>query len=361
MPVGKFRIYFVDGSHEDVDAENRDDAKGKASALRIRTVDPAGKLNRADLLGHSAVKIARVAEYGVDTITAILVAAGALLALALDHYAPLRAGAVSHAGVLQVIGAAGTAIGATISAIAAVTGDSLVIPFFDASKKAWLIQLWTDVQAAGTFRVRSGKWHDDVQGIRYKTVVSDLVPLFPFGARQPLYSGDTLHVDLAGSAVAGQIEYVVMLMWYEELSAQAANLITYDQYVARMLNHITAEQTIATGTTAAWTGPAAINSSIDQFHTRTQYAIVGYTVDVEVSAVGWRGPDFANVRFGGPGDETHREVTSNWFVGLARATGLACIPVFSGDNKSATFLDTLQDQAGADSTVNSILAELKPM
>jgi len=360
MPQGKFRVFFSDASYEDVDASDRNDAKTKASTIWIREVDPGQRMDRADVASHARVKIARVAEHNVDKIDALLVLLALGGALLLDYWHPLGGARTMHAGVLQVIGAAGTAISATISALAAVTGDSLVIPFFNESKKAWMIELWTDVQVAGTVRVRSGKWHDDVQGIRFKTIISDLRPLLPFGARQPIYSGDTLHVDLAGSAVAGDIEYAVMLMWYEELSAQSAKLITYEQWESRRMNMITAENTIATGTTAAWTGSEAINSEIDQFHTRTDYALVGYTVDVEASAVAWRGPDFANVRCGGPGDETAREVTANWFVGLARATGLPCIPVISGDNKAATMVETLQDENGADTTLSSILSELRP-
>lgn len=359
MAQGKYRVYFADGTYEDVDAENRDGAKTKGKNIRIRDLDPSGRMDRADVSSHSRVKILRVAEHGVDQIVAVvalLVIAGAWL---LDALYPFAGGATQHAGVLQVIGAAGTAISATISALAAVTGDSLTIPFFGESKKAWMIQLWTDVQVAGTVRVRSGKWHDDVQGLRFKTIISELSPLMPFGARQPIYSGDTLHVDLAGSAVAGDIEYVAMLMWYEELSAQSARLITYEQLEARRANMITAENTIATGTTAAWTGPEAINAEIDQFHARTEYALLGYTVDVEASAVAWRGPDTANVRCGGPGDETKREVTANWFVTLARTTGLPCIPVFNGDNKAATVVETLQDENGADTTLSSILCELR--
>jgi len=359
MAEGTYRIYFADQSYEDVKAQSRDEAKSKAHALRVREVDPSGRMAREDLASHARVKVARVAEHGIDTIVALLALAAALGAALLDYLAPLGARELHTAGVMQVIGAAGTAIGATISAISAVTGDSLIIPFFNESKKAWLLELWTDVQVAGTARVRSGKWHDDVQGIRFKTIISELSPLIPFGTRQPIYSGDTLHVDLAGSAVAGDQEYVFMLMWYEELSAQAARLLTYEQYLARAGNIITAENTIATGTTTAWTGTAAINATIDQFHARSDYAILGYTVDVEASAVAWRGPDFANVRVGGPGDETKREVTANWFVALARATGLPCIPVFNGDNKSATVVESVQDENGADTTLNTILCELR--
>jgi hypothetical protein len=306
------------------------------------------------------VRITRVAEHGVDQLVVLLVVVGAAVAYLLDCLHPVASGAASHAGVMQVVGAAGTAISATISALAAVTGDSLIMPFFNEAKKAWLLNCWTDVQVAGTMRIRSGKWHDDVNGLRFKTVVSDLQPLMPFAVRQPIYSGDTLHVDLGGSAVAGDIEYVCLLLWFEELSAQAANLITYEQFVARQGNYMTAENTIATGTTAAWTGAEAINADNDQFHARSSYALVGYVVDTEVSAVSWQGNDTANVRNGGPGTETEREITARWFLHMARTTGLPCIPVLTADNKSATNVATLQDENGADTVLDSILCELRP-
>lgn len=360
MAEGKYRITFDDGTHEDVTAENRDAAKRKAKATRIRDVDPAGRLDRADVSKHAGVKVVSIKEHGVDAIVAALVAGALVVAYVLDHLAPLATGGAQLAGVTQVIGAAGTAIGATIAALTAVTGDSLIIPFFNESKKAWLIQCWNDVQVAGTARVRSGKWHDDVQGLRFDTLISDTSPLLPRGVRQPIYSGDQLHVDLAGSAVAGDVEFVIMLLYFEELSAQHARLLTWDQYVARAGNLMTTENTIATGTTPAWLGTEAINVEIDQFHARSEYAILGYTVDTECSAVAWRGPDTANVRTGGPGLDTEREITANWFTDLARTTGLPLIPVFNGDNKAATVVEALQDENGADTTLTTICSELRP-
>lgn len=359
MAKGKYRVSFADGTYDDVDAESRDDAKTQAKNARLNKLDPAHKMNPLDRNSHNTVKILRVGEHGLDVALAVLVCVGAAIAMILDRFSPLAGVHANHAGVMQVIGASGTAIGATIAALTAVSGDSLVMPFFNENKKAWLLQLWSDIQVAGTLRVRSGKWHDDVQGIRIKTVISDLQPLLPAGTKQPVYSGDTLHVDLGGSAVAGDIEYVVMLMWFEELSAQAANLITYEQFKAREGNYITGENTIATGTTAAWTGAEAINADVDQFHARSNYAIVGYLVDTEVSAVAWQGNDTANVRNGGPGTETEREITAQWFVELARKTGLPCIPVINADNKAATTVSTLQDENGADTVLDTIFCELK--
>src|SRR5574342_434300 len=212
----------------------------------------------------------------------------------------------------ELIHASGTAIGATLAALTAVTGDSLAVKNAPLEKPVRILQLWCDVQVAGTVRVRSPKFHDNVQGIRYDTVISDPRPLFPWGISQRIFPNDVLTVEL----------------------------------------------TIATGTAGGYSGSEAINVEFDQFHAGGQYALVGYTVDTECCSVGWRGADTGNLRIGGPGDETERELTGDWFVRLSRASGYPCIPVFSAENKGASAIDAVQDENGADVTVNSIFVEL---
>lgn len=259
---------------------------------------------------------------------------------------------------LELIGAGGTAIGATIAALTAATGDSLAVRAGASDKRIDLVQFWTDVQVAGTVRIRSARMHDNVQGIRADTVVSDLSPLMPPGLRQRLYPNDVIVAELGGSAVAGDVEYLLMLLLYEDLAGADAKFITPDELMRRAINVSAVENTIATGTTIAWGGAEAINAEFDQFHANGQYALVGYVVDTEAPAVAWRGPDTSNYRVGGPGIETQRELTADWFIRLSRALGVPLIPVFSAENKAGTLIDALQDENGADTTVTSFFVEL---
>lgn len=259
---------------------------------------------------------------------------------------------------LELIGASGTAIGATLAALAAVGGDSLAVRSTPADKRVDLVQFWTDVQVAGTARIRSPRMHDNVQGIRADTIISDLYPLMPMGLRQRLYSNDVLSVDLAGSAVAGDVEFVLMMLLYEDLAGAAARFIAPDELMRRAVNITGVENTIATIATPAWGGAEAINAEFDQFHASGQYALVGYVVDTEAPAVAWRGPDTSNYRVGGPGLETDRATTREWFIKLSRALGVPLIPVFSAENKAGTLIDALQDENGADTTVTSYFVEL---
>lgn len=355
---GKFVVTFDDGSTEEITANSREHAKSIARSKRVNEIDPAGKMDTPDRTRHAHVKIAKVQESIDGKLVALIVMLGFAMLYALDLYTAPMFGRVYHADVMQLVGASGTAIGATLAALAAVTGDSLQVPFFPEQKKGMILQAWTDVQVAGTARIRSGKFHDNVNGLRKDTIVSELNPFMPWGAGQPIFPGDVLIVELAGSAVAGDIEYVVMLQWFEQLSAQQANFWNPDNVIAKTINYSYVENTIATGATAAWGGAEAINAETDQFHANRNYALVGYCVDTEVPAIAWRGPDTANLRVGGPGLDQDQVITNDWFIRLSRAFNKALVPIINANNKAATLIDSLQDENGADTTVISIYAEL---
>lgn len=259
---------------------------------------------------------------------------------------------------LEVINAQGTAIGATIAALAASSGDTLAVRNTGSANPAKILQIWTDVQVAGTARLRGSKFHDNVQGVRLDTLIGDIRPLLPWGFAQPVYPNDVISAELGGSAVAGDIESIGILLYYPELTGAAARLMAPDEIMRRAANIFTVENTIATPTTGGWGGAEAINVEFDQFHAGALYALVGYLVDTECTSVAWRGADTSNMRVGGPGEETERELTADWFVRLSRAYNLPLIPVFSAENKGGITVETVQDENGADVTVTSIFVEL---
>lgn len=268
------------------------------------------------------------------------------------------AGQDRHYAALDLVTAQGTAVPAALTALAAVAGDSLAVKNCPLEKRVRLLQAWTDVQTAGTVRIRSPRLHDNVQGIRYATVVADVEPLFPWGIDQRLYPNDVLTVELAAGAVAGDIETVCMLDYYEDLPGVNAIFTTPEDVVRRGVNVFTVENTLSLGTAGGYSGGEAINVEFDQFKANTKYALIGYTVSAQAAAVGWRGPDTGNTRVGGPGLLALREVTADWFMRLSKAFQLPLIPVIAAENKGATLIDGVQDENGVDITVNSIFVEL---
>ena len=265
---------------------------------------------------------------------------------------------VLHAA-LEVISGMSTAQGATLAAMAATTGDSFAVRAFDLSKKAYLLQAWAAPQAAGNVRIKSPKFHDNVNGIRYKTTSADFKPFMPWGAREVLFPTDVLSVDFAGSAVAGKIEYVAMLLYYEDCPGTMARLLKRDELLARVDHILTVENTISTPTTGGYAAAQSINTTIDQFQAGADYAVLGYKCNTATPILGYKCAEFGNVRIGVPGDASDFDLYSDWFLRLAFWYGLACVPVFNGQNKASVSIDAAQDDAGADPVITTWLAKLK--
>ena len=262
--------------------------------------------------------------------------------------------------VLELLCGFVTAPSTTQTALTMATGDSLQLRSTPEGKKVRMLSPWTDQQSAGSLRVRSPRLHDNVQGIRLRSVASEVYPLLPLHWGQPLAINDTLSVDLSGSATAGDIETAVLPILYDELSGAAPRWITLDDLLRRGVNYEAVENTLSLGTGGGWSGSEAINAEFDNLKANTEYALVGFETDTECAAVAFRGIDTGNVRVGGPGHELNKALTRDWFIRLSQALGVGLIPTFNANNRAAIQIDGAQDENGADPLVNTILVELAP-
>lgn len=259
---------------------------------------------------------------------------------------------------LEVVTGFVTAPGTTLTAWTLAAGNTLTVRNAALTTEILLLQMWADNQGAGTLRVRSPKLHDNVQGIRMDITVSDVSPLLPMGTKQKLFPQDQLVAEQSGSATAGDIETGALLLYYADLPGSDARFIDADELARRAVQFVTVENTLALGTAGGYSGEEAINAEFDVLKANTDYAIIGYLANTECAVIRYRGIDTGNLGVGGPGNETLRHVTAEWFKRLSMATGLTCIPVFNSANKAGLLIDGAQDENGADPTVTTILAEL---
>jgi hypothetical protein len=260
---------------------------------------------------------------------------------------------------LDTIVVTGTAINTTLVAGTVATGDSLQVKNQTGNVPAWLVQVWSDHQVAGMVRVRSPKLHDNVDAIRFRATIGVLEPQIPWGARQALYPQDVLTVELAGSAVAGDIESVVMQVYYPDLPGQAARLLDWNTVQGRMVNLVGQRIAMTIGSTVGYNGARAINADTDLLKANTDYALLGATTDVETAAITVRGPDTGNLRVAIPGEPGLVHHVNNWFKRLSIATGLPLIPVINSANKGGTQVEVVGDENGGTANVTLWLAELK--
>jgi len=252
---------------------------------------------------------------------------------------------------LDTVTSTGTAIGATLAATTIASGDSFTIKNAPLTSKALLLNFWTDNQVAGSVRIRSPKFHDNVDAIRARAQIGVLKPIMPLGAPQRLYPQDTEIVELAGSAVAGDIESVVQLIYYEDLPGQAGRFQTWDQIAGKLKHIVGVRLAITLGSTAGYNGARAINADADLLQANQDYAVLGMTTETETAAICLRGPDTGNLRVSVPGEPDSTEDTMWWFRLLSWHYGLPLIPVINSANKGATLVDAVNDENGGTANV----------
>lgn len=259
-----------------------------------------------------------------------------------------------------------TAPSTTQTALTMASGNSLVVKNAAPESQVKLLAAWVDSQVRGILRIKSPKLHDNVQGVRVGHQANVVHPLISPSMAQRLYPQDALTVDLSGSATGGDIETACLLLYYPDLPGQAGRFADVASIKQRMVNIISVENSLATGTAGGYSGEEALNADFDLLKANTDYALLGYLLspvagqtDGGCAAVRWRGADTGNLGVGGPGSDTEKWLTSRWFMWLSEWTGLPCIPILSSANRSGILVDAAQDENGLDVVVNTILAELK--
>lgn len=256
---------------------------------------------------------------------------------------------------LQVVSGRVTNPAATLTALTVNTGDSLAVRSFPFESVALLEQAWAQEATIGVLRIRSARMHDAAQGIRLRVGLTAL-PLLPDELVQPLFPSDVLTVELSGGAA--ETDVGALLLLYADLPGIEAQLGTWEEIEPRIVSIMGAEQTLTTGATVGdYGGGQAMNADFDNFKRGTHYALLGYLTDIAVGIVGITGADTGNLRVGGPGP-LRPDITSRWFVNLARQSGRPHIPILNADNIAGTTIDLVHTAAGTAVNVTLILAEL---
>ncbi|MBZ5560178.1 MAG: hypothetical protein LAO77_23215 [Acidobacteriia bacterium] len=246
----------------------------------------------------------------------------------------------------------------TLTNLTTNTGDSLNVRSFNDAKKAYLLNTWAFVTAAGITEIHSPRMHDNVHAIHARVVASQPLPLMPMQFPQRLYSTDVLTVQLAGDNTAGRIQPQSLLVYYEDVQGLDARLMAPADVYARLVNIYMVETAITLGTGGDYSATAAINATSDFFQANTDYALLGYVPDINCASIHWKGADVGNVRVGGPGTNLFPHRTARWFAELSDYYNLPLVPVFNSNNKGAFVVDALMSQAGGTLNVTSVLAQL---
>lgn len=222
--------------------------------------------------------------------------------------------------------------GASATAAAAVSGDSLTVRSFDKPAYARLEQLWRQGATAGLIGIRSPVLHDPTRGIRFTTAETPSIMDMPRDVGQPLAPSDTLIAELSGGTA--EVDLGAMMIYYSDVTGLSANLFNWGDIRGAIGNIKPLEVDITTNGTAGLWSEAAFNSTEDLFHADRQYAVLGYLTDTAVLAVALRGAETGNIRAGGPGTTASFD-TTDYFIRMSERMGTPHIPVIKANNRAA--------------------------
>lgn len=257
---------------------------------------------------------------------------------------------------MEVVSARVTNPGATVSATTIATGDSFAVRNYNPGANAYLLNVWGQQATAGLIRVRSPRLHDNVQGIRLSNLAATPQPLLADDIYQVLYAQDTLTVEQSGDAA--DTDCVSWLNYYTDLPGTNARLYHWEEIKPRIVQIMGTEVDITTGGTKGdYGGSTTISATFDQFKANTDYAILGYEVNVAVSTLGIKCADFGNLRLGGPGT-TQRIETRDWFIRNDKCLPFPCIPVFNAANKGNCVVDVTANVTATAIVATIICAQL---
>lgn len=258
---------------------------------------------------------------------------------------------------MEIVTGRATNPGATFTAVTPGTQDSLTVRNCDLSSRIRLMDLWSRNATGGLARIRSPRMHDNVQGLRVIVPAGEASPLLSDQFDERLFPQDTLTVEVTGGGA--ETDVVTMLVYYDDLPGISARLMTWAEAEPRIEHLLGVECDLTTGATVGdYGGGQILTSNFDVLKANTDYAILGYVLSTGVAAIGFRGPDFGNLRVGGPGVQRPIE-TRDWFVRQSQVNGIPFIPVFNSANKGTTFIDCVHTAAGTAIVVSVLLAQLR--
>src|SRR5215211_1202937 len=241
--------------------------------------------------------------------------------------------------------------GTANEALAPGTGDSATFFNVPQGSQAYLAEVWA-VNNANTMDLSlvASRFHDQQSGIVYKVPDGGLLApaerstlLSAPGIDQPIFPSDVLTVQVDG--VSGDDVNVTLVMYYRDIPGISSRLAYYATVMQGAGNQVGIRSTLTAGA-GQWGASVALNASDNRLQANRDYAILGFTAEAPLAAVGITGVDLGNLRAGGPvlADGGH---DGSLFLDYARSYNAALIPVINSNNAGATLLQAAHTDADA--------------
>lgn len=238
--------------------------------------------------------------------------------------------------------------GGAFEALAAGTGDSLVVQDFQSGSVGQLLELWgSDSAHAADFGLRSPNFHDNTRGIRVayqpKPAAGNPQLFLPGKVVQPLVRADSLIAEVNGTAT-DNVGFD-FLAYFSAASGAQQRLVSWQEIVGQIEQVVSIFVGPTAGAAGDWGATRPINADDDRLIADHAYAWLGATSQIACEAFAVTAPETSNRKIGLP-LLVQEASSATYFADLSDKYSLPLIPVLTANNKGNTQVQAA-DAAGA--------------
>jgi hypothetical protein len=235
------------------------------------------------------------------------------------------------------------------------SGDSLGVRSFDSPAYARLEAIFLQGSGTRSARLLSPRLHDNVTGLSFTAAESPTQFLLPKDVGQPLYSADTLTLQLDAAASSDTV--AALFNYYSDLEGIDAKLLTWEQVKARMIDIKTFQVAVTSSATIGGWTDTVITTTENQLKADFSYAVLGFETNSALLCMGLKGPATGNLRVCAPGSTETLELSS-YFIEMGMRHNAPHIPAFKANDRAATNISVAANTASVSATVTCVAARL---
>ena len=276
-----------------------------------------------------------------------------------------------YAQVLTTASKAGTTGGTFADTLSANTLDSLSVANFNTGG-ARVLEMWgIDSDSVAEFQFiwsRPQSTHDQSHGYRVESPSIAAGGAATNSAFNMLGGYDVINLfksDTVTVSVTSTASDDVLCSWvteYDDLPGASAIFVSPGQVAALHQSKVGIFVGPTAGSTAGGYSATsrAFNADDDRLHANTWYALLGWTVQTQVTTISLIGPDWGGQRIGGPAGQPYLN-SNSWFLDQSIKWNKPLIPCFNSNNKGNILVSVADSEASTQPKIDFNLTELTGM
>jgi hypothetical protein len=274
-----------------------------------------------------------------------------------------------RAVVLNTASKSSTTGGTFADTLTANSGDTLTIPNLQ-SGQGKIVEMWgIDSASVAEVALTDGRVesvHDPQFGVRFNLPATAgggagknyALPMITPPNYLDVFTGDTLAFTVTSTAADA-----VMVSWlteYQDLPGVQASFANWNSVQANRFTEIGVVcNAVASATKGAYGATRAVNADDTRWTGGRWYAILGFTVQLPVTTISFKGPMWGNFRFGLPAGLVTVD-TANYFLDLQRLyPNENLIPVFNGYDAGSVLVEVADAATSTSPKIDIIAVECK--